>query len=111
MSGPGVTLSSSPASTNRPGSWMAVSTQSPRARSSRVSRHELVGMPPARLGTKAREPVAEIGIAVPVPADLVVEEQVPAHRQVGIRQAIGDGIASPCQVLVQDAPGSFRALA
>src|SRR6187455_1016421 len=98
MSGPGVMLSRSPATTNRARSWMPIMKASElgsetnyfRAHSrgcdymhkssltpflsatrQRMPRHQVVRMFPARLAANPIEPVADRRIHAPIDADLV----------------------------------------
>ena len=113
MSGPGVTLSSNPASDEKAevmdagherrslrgrGQSDCAATEGLDESSHGQSRQDAIGSgcpgissygcDPARLAPDPLEPVADSRIHAPVDADLVVEEEVAAQRQIGDRQPV-----------------------
>src|SRR5512132_2676862 len=121
MSGPGVRFSSSPATTNSGRSWMPVMRvvlvsglgaapwrlgSSLRLRP-RMPGHQRVRMNPTGLVTKARDPVADMRVLIPVDADFLGPEHVTAQRQIGDRQPIGNDVAPRMEVGIEDAPRRF----
>src|SRR5581483_7242506 len=69
--------------------------------------HELVRMHPSGLAADAREPVADVRIVVPVDADLVFEEEIPAHRKIGDGEAVRHHKLATAKMRIHHAPGGF----
>src|SRR5258705_5471861 len=76
-----------------------------------MARQQLVWMLPTRDRLDACEPALEVRIDGPVDADLVVEEQVAAHGNVGDGQAVADDKSASGEVRIENGPGRFGALA
>src|SRR4051812_20082120 len=73
--------------------------------------HQCVRMLPPRFRSEPVDPVTKMRIAGPVDADFLGPEHVPAERKIGSGEPVGDDVAPPLQMRVEDAPGGFSALA
>src|SRR5712691_7924733 len=72
---------------------------------------QLVGMLPARFGADAPEPAMDVRVLRPAHAELVLEEQIGAGRNIGDRQPLAREIRRSPELGVEHFPRAFGPLA